>query len=210
MSSIQHEVPERVHVALVYQNEEEQRKAVADYLNEGLNKGYFCVFATIHYRDEGHVKALSDRINGYQENIDKGNLLVIDLASYYLAALIHDLRPFHEAKRLFEENVKGRSNRHIRFVGDGTGFLFRNRHFDECAMVEEWWQQKPFEGSYLCLHQKQHLDLFPQVYTRVIRSTHDSVVNSSWNKIDNRQLVTTSGTVGHKSNDDNVSDRGAS
>ena len=209
MSDVSQELTQRHHIALIYQSKDELDRALADYLNKGLERGHYCIFATIHFRDRGYVQALSTRINNYQENIDSGNLLVIDLAPYYLAALTHDLRPFHETKEFFEK-TKGHSNRNVQFVSDATGFLFRNRHFDECAMIEGLWQQKPFEGSYVCPYQEQFLDTSPEEMKRqAIWSTHDLVVNSLWNEIDNRQPVTTSSTIGYKSNDNNVNDRGA-
>jgi DcmR-like sensory protein len=166
---------------LLYENREELDKAMANYINEGLGIGQLCVYATIQYRDKGHLEKFSKLIADYKENVDKGNLLVIDLAPLYISALLGDLRPFEEAKKLFIEKAKDRLNKHVRFYGDGTGFLFKNNQFDECIMVEEWWQQKQFQGSYVCSFPKQLLDTFPrEMYSkRAVINMHDIVVDAS-------------------------------
>ena len=171
----------RQHVALLYENTQELNEAIAVYINEGLRRGQLCVYATVHYRDEGHIEHFLTLIEDGKENVEKGNLLIIDLALLYIASIVGDLTPFDDAKRLFVENVRNRADRHIRFVGDGTGFLFKNKHFDECAMVEEWWQNKPFEGSYFCPFQKQYFNAYPDSLPlkRAVISTHDVVVNAS-------------------------------
>jgi hypothetical protein len=112
--------------------------------------------------------------------VEKGNLLVVDLAPFYISALMHDIKPFEKAKKLFAENAENRKDRHVRFVDDGTGFLFKNKHFDECAVVEQWWQEKPFEGSYVCPFPNSFFNTFPHdIYSkRVVVATHDIVVNA--------------------------------
>jgi len=117
----------------------------------------------------------------YKENIHNGNMLVIDLAPLYISAMVGDIKPFDDARRLFMEKSRDRADRHVRFLGDGTGFLFMNKHFDECAMVEEWWQDRPFVGSYVCPFSKQSFVTFPHNIhaKRTIVSTHDSVIDFS-------------------------------
>ena len=166
---------------MTYESREVLNHAIAIYINEGLRRGQFCVYATVYYRDEDHIENFSTLIDNYKENVEKGNLLIVDLAPFYIASLVGDMKPFEDAKKLFAENVKERAEKHIRFVGDGTGFLFKNRHFDECAMLEEWWQDKPFEGSYVCLFSKQSFNSYPYgMYSnRAIIGTHDIVIDAS-------------------------------
>jgi hypothetical protein len=168
-------------MALLYENKEDLDSAVSKYLNGGLRRQQLCVYATVHFRDKGYIDNFSLSIDNYKENVEKGNLLIVDLASFYISALLHDMKPFEEAKKLFAEKVKDRRDKHVRFVGDGTGFLFKNKHFDECAMVEQWWKGKPFEGSYVCPFPKQFFDAFPHDMhsKRVVVATHDIVVNAS-------------------------------
>lgn len=173
--------PDQGHLALAYGNNQELDSAISTYVNEGLSRGQLCVYATVHLRDEGHIEKFSSLILDYEENVAKGNLLVVDLAPFYISSLMGDMKPFEEAKKLFAEKAKDRKDKRVRFVGDGTGFLFKNKHFDECAMIEQWWQEKPFEGSYLCPYAKQFLDTYPHDIhaKRAVVLTHDSIVDVS-------------------------------
>ena len=130
--------------------------------------------------DQGHLERFSKLITNYKENVNDGSLLIVELASFYISALLGDMQPFEEAKKMFVEKAKGRKNKHVRFYGDGTGFLFKNNHFDECTIVEEWWQQNPFDGSYLCSFPKQQFfsALPHQLYAkRSVVDTHDIVID---------------------------------
>jgi hypothetical protein len=172
--------PEK-HIALLYRDNEELNPAIATYINEGLKRGQFCVYATVHYRDEGYLEAFANLVPNYKENIANENLMVIDLAPLYISALLGNMKPFDEARKMFLEKAKGRQDEHIRFVGDGTGFLFKHKHYDECVMVEEWWQEKPFAGSYVCPFEKQIFDSFPHKFhsDSTVVNFHDIVVNAS-------------------------------
>lgn len=173
--------PIHEHIALVYENKKDLDSAVSKYINEGLRRQQFCVYATVHFRDKGYLDNFSLSIDNYKENVEQGNLLIVDLASFYISALLGDMTPFEDAKKLFAERVKDRKDKHVRFVGDGTGFLFKNKHFDECAMVEQWWQERPFEGSYVCPFPKQFFDAFPHSMhsERAVVVWHDIIVNAS-------------------------------
>ena len=173
--------PTNNHIVLLYSDRNDLPTVVADYINAGLDRGQFCVYATVHFRDEDHIEKVSSLIKNYRENVEKGNLLVVDLAPYYISAMMGDMKPFDGAKKLFAEKVKERADKHVRFVGDGTGFLFKNRHFDECAMVEQWWQEKPFEGSYVCPYPKSSLETDPNEYhaRHAVMVTHDVVIDIS-------------------------------
>ena len=173
--------PKNSHIALFYDDRIDLERTVADYINIGLARRQLCVYATIRHRDEQHLERIYRLITDYAENIEKGNLLVVDLASYYLSALLGEMKPFDEAKKLFAKKASERADNHVRFVGDATGFLFKNRHFDECAMVEQWWQEKPFEGSYLCPYLRTPFETSPHDLhaNRAVLATHDIVINIS-------------------------------
>lgn len=167
------------HIALVYDGVDELNARIAEYLNEGLRRGQLCVYATIHFRDQGHIDKFAALIADYKENSDKGNLLVVDLAPFYISALLGDMKPFEDAKKIFAEKAKDKEDKHVRFAGDATGFLFKNKHFDECAMIEQWWQRKPFEGSHVCPFPKSFLNSFPhEIYSkRSVFGAHDTLMD---------------------------------
>jgi len=169
------------HIALLYDKQEQLNAHVAEYINEGLKRGQLCVYASVHFRDEDYVQQLASLIPDYEGHIKRGNLLIIDLAPYYICSLLGDIKPFEEAKKLFTDLVKDRADKHVRFVGDGTGFLFKNKHFDECDRLEQWWQEKPFEGSCLCPYLKPFFNSFPHdVHSKhVVVANHDIVLDIS-------------------------------
>jgi hypothetical protein len=78
------------------------------------------------------------------------------------------------------EAVKTRQDKHVRFFGDCAGLLFKNRHFEECLMLEGWGQEKPFFGSYLCGYEKRlFVDTPHQNYKRsILEVKHDIVVDA--------------------------------
>lgn len=175
------------HIALLYDKQEQLNAHVAEYINEGLRRGQLCVYASVHSRDEGYIQQLASLIPNYEDHIKKRNLLIIDLAPYYICSLLGDIKPFEEAKKLFTDLANNRADKHVRFVGDGTGFLFKNKHYDECAILEQWWQEKPFEGSYLCPFLKPFFSSFPHdTYSkRVVVANHDTVLDISDNSSQN-------------------------
>ena len=51
------------------------------------------------------------------------------------------------------QRTKGREDKHVRIVADCAPFLYQNKHFDECVVLqlEEWWHQRPIEGYYVLI-----------------------------------------------------------
>ena len=86
--------PNEKHIVLVYDDPDVLDASIADYINEGLKRGQFCVYATIHVRDDGYADKFHSLITDYDENVKKGNLLIADLAPLYISALIGDMKPF--------------------------------------------------------------------------------------------------------------------
>ncbi len=91
------------------------------------------------------------------------------------------MKAFEEIKRLFSEKIRNRIDKHVQFIADGNGFLFKNRHFDECKIVEEWSQEKLFTSSYLCSYPKQLCDAFPyDMHSKdAIIKIHDITIKTS-------------------------------
>ena len=140
------------HIILLYDDNYNRDDAVIRYINEGLKRNQLCILAL--NRDEKTIAKMSSEIVNYDENINKENLLIEDSKPLYFSALGGDMKPFDDLKEQLIVRVKDRLDKRIRIVGDVVSFLFKNKHFDECIALEEWWQKKPFEGSYVCPYPK--------------------------------------------------------
>ena len=79
------------------------------------------------------------QIKDYEENIRKRNLLIVNLKPFYDSAFVGDLTPFEEFKMQLQQELKDRDGR-VLIVADCADNLFRNKHFDQCNLVEKWWQ----------------------------------------------------------------------
>lgn len=173
---------EKSHIALVYDTEVERHQAVADFLNVGLKKGQLCYYCSVYNRDEDHLAKLAPLILDYHENIKSGNLVVVDFTPFYIAAMSDDLTPFEQVANIIEQAVKSRGDKHARLVGDCVCFLFKNSHFDECAKLEAWWQEKPFIGAYLCPYPRSDLEQLPhKTHLKSVIQNHDIVVDAHGN-----------------------------
>ena len=171
---------ENDHIILVYENDQDRDSAISQYINEGLKRNQLCVYASVHVREEGHLKQIASRIENYELSISQGNLLILDLAPLYIAAMSEDLRPFDDISKMLIEKAKSRTNKHIRLVGDCVAFLFKNKHFEECLALEGWWQQKPFVGSYMCPFPKSMFNSYPFVNYRdsLLSIKHDLAIDT--------------------------------
>lgn len=167
-------------MALFYDSDQQRDHEVIRFINEGLARGQLCIYGTIHAKDKEYFKTLSSRITDYEENLKKGNLLVMDFVPFYIAAMSHDLTPYKEVQKQLEKTLKEKNDMKVRYVGDATGYLFKNGHFDECIIVEAWWQNVRLEVvTTLCLFQKSLMDKFPfERQKNKIINTHDVVLNA--------------------------------
>ena len=76
--------------------------------------------------------------------------MIIDLTLYYVKAMIGNLSPFNKLQEKIINIANKDSNRkdkHVRLTADCATLLFKNQHFKECILLEEWWHQEPFQGS---------------------------------------------------------------
>lgn len=149
------------HVILVYDHEADREDAISQYLNEGLRRNQLCVYASVFVRDQGHMERLASKIKNYQDHLAKGSLIVIDFTPYYIAAMSEDFSLFEGIKEMVNQKVKDRDDKYVRLAGDCVSFLFKNKHFEECLALEGWWQQKPFDGCYLCPFPKSLFESYP-------------------------------------------------
>ncbi len=171
--------PNNEHILLLYNNEDERDKLAAKYINEGLNRGQLCVYASVMNPDTRSLNdTLKARITDFENNIKEGNLLLVKLSTHYVGALAGDLEPFNTMERELTDRAKIRKDKHVRIVADCASFLYENKHFDECVELEQWWHQKPFEGSYLCPFQNSLCDKFPYYYHKYrVFGNHDIIID---------------------------------
>ncbi len=173
------------HIILLYDNQQDLNDAYITYINEGLARGQLCVFASVLLQNNDFLRNVSPKIINFKENVQNKNLVLVDMANYYIQAMMDNLQEFDKFKNNLMENVKNdknRNNKHVRLVSDCTDFLFKNKHFEECINLETWLHIKPFEGSILCPYSKSLFNQFPYYYYlfRVFHS-NDIVIDSHGN-----------------------------
>ena len=156
--------PYNKHIILLYESEFELHNSIATYINEGLKRDQLCIHATVNINNAGYIENFSSQIINYQENIEKGNLMIIDLTLYYVKVMIGNLGPFNKLKEKIVNIANkddNRKDKHVRLTADCTTLLFKNQHFKECVLLEEWWHNEPFPGSYICPYPKDLISQFP-------------------------------------------------
>lgn len=167
------------HMAFFYDDEAQRDDEIIRFINEGLADGQLCIYGTIHVTDREYFKTVSCRITDYEENVKKGNLVVVDFVPFYIAALKQDLTPYKDVQKTLEEILGYKKDAKVRYVGDATGYLFKNGQFDECIMIESWWQNSRIPAvTTLCLFQKSLMDASPfNRHKDKLANTHDVLLN---------------------------------
>ena len=125
----------------MYENDTIRDLASAQCINQGLEEGQLCIFASVNAFDTSQLERVSSLIHGYEENINKRNLLIIDLKPFYDSALAENLTPFKEFEMQLQQELRIREedNKHVLIIADCADNLFINQRFDQCEMVENWW-----------------------------------------------------------------------
>src|SRR4030095_1660145 len=100
MSSTQNltNIPSHEHIMLLYSSDDERNNAAVNYINNGLKRGCHCIYASINANDSkssSNISNLSSKIENYKENIESGELRIVDFKPYYESALHGDLSPFN-------------------------------------------------------------------------------------------------------------------
>jgi len=83
---------------LLYNDQEECDSAALDSINEGLKAGQLCIYSSVLNGDKLHLDKISSKITNYQENIEKGNLTIVDFLPFYESAKASNLAPFKQLK----------------------------------------------------------------------------------------------------------------
>jgi predicted house-cleaning noncanonical NTP pyrophosphatase (MazG superfamily) len=185
-------LPFHQHAMLLYSNDsnDDEDKAAAKYVNEGLKRGYLTVYLPINVHNIPHESKIVSEIMDYEENVNRGNLLTLDIRSFYNFALAGNMQPFDELKTMLEEAIKERivskSSDEIILVMGVVGGLAENQKFDECLNLERWWQkthsewlQKGLKVTIMCPHPSQILDKNQFMhYKQTISSLHDITLDA--------------------------------
>jgi hypothetical protein len=184
-------LPFHQHAMLLYSNDgDDEDKAATKYVNEGLRRGYLTVYLPINIHNISHQSKIISEIVNYKENVNRGNLLTLDIRSFYNFALAGNMEPFDELKTLVEEaineRVASKSNDEIILVMGVVGGLAENQKFDECLNLERWWQkthsewlQKGLKVTIICPHPSPILDKNQFIhYKQTISSLHDITLDA--------------------------------
>ena len=106
-----------------------------------MEEGQFCIFASVNAFDTSQLERVSSLIHGYEENINKRNLLIIDLKPFYDSAFGRKLNPLQRVQMQLQQELRIREedNKDVLIIADCADNLFINQRFDQCEMVENWW-----------------------------------------------------------------------
>ena len=151
-SSLTNIIPSNEHIMLLYSSDDERNNAAVNYINNGLKSGYHCIYASINAYDSkssSNITNLSSKIDNYKENIERDELRIIDFKPYYKSALNVDFRPFKKLKKELEETLnyrkfEGKKDAILVFA-DAACFLSHNQQFEECEILEWWWNETTTE-----------------------------------------------------------------
>jgi CheY-like chemotaxis protein len=134
---------------LLCNSQDEYDSAAIDSINEGLEAGQLCIYASVFNGDKSHLSEISSKITNYLENIEKGNLVIIDFLPFYESAKVSNLAPFKQLKKMIEELLhkrisEGKGDKVLIFA-EAAGFLSEHCHFDKSVELERWWNDAHFE-----------------------------------------------------------------
>ncbi len=161
------------HVMLLYDTDDERNAAAAQCIKEGLRNSYLCVYASVGALDstsKWHTSKISFMIADFEENVRKGNLVVVDLKPFFESARKSSLAPFLRLKtkleRMLNQHTDGRKRDKMLVFADAACTLSENGEFDECVALESWWQSVYKEWinnsqniTVICPHPSRVLDM---------------------------------------------------
>lgn len=163
------------HVMLVYEDRNKLDELVYAFLNEGLKRKQFCVYASVNLDHSAYEKVLLN-INEFADHVMNGNLLMVDLKPYLPSTMEHDLTPFKSLKKSISNKTGKRSNKHVRIYGDLISHLYENKNYEECFLFEKWWQKNPLGGTKICPYHNSILDNTPIEKRRELYDIHDDII----------------------------------
>ena len=188
---------------LLCEGKETRAEAAAYWINQGLEEGQLCIYASVYAFDQTHmlgIAKLSAKIKNYQENINNKNLQIINFRPYFESALSGKLLLFEDLKTNLENMVhdlimQGKKER-ITVFADAACCLCETKSFEKSEILEKWWQdvhdewlRNNYHITVICPHPHPILKNRPDSKSK-ISDSHDLLVDL--NKYDLRNLVTSS------------------
>ena len=145
-------IPFNEHVMILYNNDDDYNNAATNLINDGLKNGFHCIYASVSAHDSkssSNILNLSSNIDNYEANIERDELRIVDFKPYYESALSVDFRPFKKLKKELEETLNYRKSEGkkdaILVFADAACFLSHNKQFEECEILEWWWNETTME-----------------------------------------------------------------
>lgn len=140
---------DRQHLMLLYDDEQDRNSAEIECLNHALEAGQFCVYATVDAHEKGFADRLATRITNYKERVRQGDLLIVDFMPFYESAVEGSLDNFNRLKARVEASLRDRAakgrNEKALLVADAACTLTKNGQFEQCIILERWWQDTYIE-----------------------------------------------------------------
>ncbi len=174
---------------LLCNNRDECDSAAIDSLNEGLKAGQLCIYASIFNGDKLHRSTISSKITNCQENIEKGNLVIIDFLPFYESAKASNFAPLKQLNAGIEELLRKRISEgeddKVLIFAEAAGFLSEHCHFNKSIDLESWWndthsewlKNKQLNITIICPHPATVLNKESNLYFKSqIRKVHSLVV----------------------------------
>jgi CheY-like chemotaxis protein len=162
----------REHVMLLCLSQKDCDSAAVGSLNEALGEGQLCIYASILNGDSKHIEMISSGITNYRQNVNDGNLIIIDFMPYFQSALLGNLTPFDQLKEQVESLLKdriakGRSDR-VMIFAEAAGALSEARQFERSIDLESWWNVTHAEW----LSKKLNITIICPHPSKVLHETH--------------------------------------
>lgn len=134
-------LPFKQHTMLLY-SADDNNKTATKYVNEALRRGQLIVYVPVNTdNNTSHLSEIESEIIKYEDNVNRGNLLTLDIRSFYNFLLAGNVQPFEDLKILLEEAIRERiasnKNDEVTFVSGIAGTLATNQKFDECINSEK-------------------------------------------------------------------------
>jgi hypothetical protein len=145
MSNVPNPSPRGQHVMLLYVTNSNPDLATSNYINLALENKHLCIYPSVNVGDTSYLSNISSRIKDYDENINKRNLFIVNLKPFYDSALAGDLTLFEEFKLQLQHELEDIDDKALLIVAGYADNLFRNEYFDQCELVERWWQDNYME-----------------------------------------------------------------